>query len=125
MSVTKDLHGFFYSNHLKYNIMIKDIFGKLTVWPGYFMGSTLLGIAGLAVVFVKNAQNRDLKELQVKLDELIATNKSSIDPRFQKLTEDELSQLQNFYKNVEIQREKNTDQNNETPEREITYYRYK
>lgn len=105
--------------------MIKDIFGKLTAWPGYFMGSTLLGIAGLAVVFVKNAQNRDLKELQVKLDELIATNKSSIDPRFQNLTEDELSQLQNFYKNVEIQREKNTDQNNETREREITYYRYK
>jgi len=105
--------------------MIKDICGKLTAWPGYFMGSTLLGIAGLAIVFVKNAQNRDLKELQVKLDELIATNKSSIDPRFQNLTEDELSQLQNFYKNVEIQREKNTDQNNETPEREITYYRYK
>lgn len=105
--------------------MIKDIFGKLTAWPGYFMGNTLLGIAGLAVVFVKNAQNRDLKELQIKLDELIATNKSTIDPRFQKLTDDELSQLQNFYKNVEIQREKNTDQNNETPEREITYYRYK
>lgn len=105
--------------------MIKDIFGKLTAWPGYFMGSTLLGITGLAVIFVKNAQKRDLKELQIKLDELIATNKNTIDPRSQNLTDDEQNQLQNFYKNIGIQREKNIHQNSETPEREITYYRYK
>ncbi|RLJ31661.1 low affinity iron permease [Chryseobacterium sp. 7] len=104
--------------------MIKDIFGKLTAWPGYFMGSTLLGIAGLAVIFVKNAQNRDLKELQIKLDELIATNKNNIDSPLQNLTEDELNQLQRFYKNLEVQRTESISKNNIT-EREITYYRYK
>ncbi|MBE4949736.1 low affinity iron permease family protein [Chryseobacterium culicis] len=104
--------------------MIKDIFGRLTAWPGYFMGSTLLGIAGLAVIFVKNTQNKDLKALQIKLDELIASNKNSSGARLQDLTEDELDQLQRFYKNLEAQRTENISKP-ETPEKDITYYRYK
>lgn len=104
--------------------MIKDIFGRLTAWPGYFMGSTLLGIAGLAVIFVKNMQNKDLKALQIKLDELIASNKNNTDSRLQNLTEDELDQLQRFYKNLEVQRTESLRKNDIT-EKEITYYRYK
>ncbi|WP_185287441.1 low affinity iron permease family protein [Chryseobacterium lactis] len=102
--------------------MIKNIFDKLAHWPGY----TLLGITGLAVIFLKNTQSRDLKELQTKLDELIAASKKTmLEHQFQDLTEEELNQLQNFHKNVEIRRAESLAENDEKPEKEITYYRYK
>lgn len=91
--------------------MIKNIFDKLAHWPGY----TLLGITGLAVIFLKNTQSRDLKELQAKLDELIAANKKTMLEH----------QFQDFDKNIEIRRAESPAENDEKPEKEITYYRYK
>ncbi|REC47204.1 low affinity iron permease family protein [Chryseobacterium pennipullorum] len=105
--------------------MIHNIFSRLGGnWADYFKGSAVLGIAGLAVLLIRNTQNRDMKALQIKLDELIA-EKNTVDSQFEDLTDDEFNQLQNFYKNVEIQRMRNRDKNDVAPEQEMTYYRYK
>lgn len=48
-----------------------------------------------------------------------------LEHQFQDLTEEELNQLQNFHKNVEIRRAESLAENDEKPEKEITYYRYK
>lgn len=106
--------------------MIKNIFAKLTDGPVYLMGSTLLGIAGLAVILIKNTQNKDLKILQIKVDELIKTSKKNLlEQRFQDFSENELSELKYLCKNTEAQRVKSKVQNNEIPEKEISYNRYK
>lgn len=106
--------------------MIKNIFSRLTDWSDYFKGSALLGAAGLALMFIRNAQNRETKALQYKLDELIAASKSSnpiID--IGELTMEELNQLQQFCEKLEQQRSKKIMAKNEDPEDYTTYYRYK
>lgn len=107
--------------------MIKNIFHSLTDWSDYFKGSALLGAAGLALVLIRNAQNRETKALQYKLDELIAAGKKSITPMIDigELTMEELNQLQQFCEKLEQQRRKKIIAKNEDPEDHVTYYRYK
>lgn len=107
-------------------IMIKNIFNRLTDWSDYFKGSALLGVAGLAILLIRNVQNKDTKALQYKIDELIAAGKKSypiID--IDHLTADEQNQLQQFCEKLEQQRRKKMIAQNDKPEDPTTYYRYK
>ncbi|MDR6456983.1 low affinity Fe/Cu permease [Chryseobacterium vietnamense] len=107
--------------------MIKDILNRWQDWPVYIKGSAFLGIAGLTVFFIRNAQNKDIKALQDKLDELTAASKGSYTIKeIENLTDDEMKQLHAFYKDLEKQRrEKNIPDNDRPENKHMAYHRYK
>ncbi|WP_374463727.1 low affinity iron permease family protein [Chryseobacterium sp.] len=106
--------------------MIKDILDRWPDWREYFKGSAFLGIAGLAVLFIRNTQNKEIKTLQHKLDELMAARKENKDREAGNLTEDEMSQLHTFYEDLERQRrEKNIPDNNRPENLQVNCPRYK
>ncbi|QBJ88366.1 hypothetical protein DDI74_19995 [Chryseobacterium gleum] len=105
--------------------MIKDILDRWPDWREYFKGSAFLGIAGLAVLFIRNTQNKEIKTLQHKLDELMAAGKDK-GRETENLTEDGLSQLHRFYEDLEKQRrEKNIPDNSRPENLQMNCPRYK
>lgn len=105
--------------------MIKDILDRWPDWREYFKGSAFLGIAGLAVLFIRNTQNKEIKTLQHKLDELMTARKDK-GTKTENLTEDELSQLHRFYEDLEKQRrEKNIPDNSRPENLQMNCPRYK
>ncbi|PWW27996.1 low affinity iron permease family protein [Chryseobacterium sp. AG844] len=107
--------------------MIKDILDRWQDWPVYVKGTAFLGIAGLTVFFIRNVQNKEIKVLQERLDELMAASKDSHKIKeIQHLTEDELKQLYKFYDDLEKQRrEKNIPDNDRPENQHMAYHRYK
>lgn len=107
--------------------MIKHILDRWPDWQTYFKRSTFWGIAGLAIFFIRNAQNKDIKALQYKLNKLIEAGKDTERIKeTEKLTENEPDQLHNFYKDTEKQRrEKNIPDNDRPENQQMPYHRYK
>lgn len=106
--------------------MIKDILDRWPDWREYFKGSAFLGIAGLAVLFIRNTQNKEIKTLQHKLDELMAARKENKGREIENLTETEQSQLYRFYEDLERQRrEKNIPDNSRPENLQMNCPRYK
>ena len=105
--------------------MIKHIFERSLEWPDYLKSSALLGIAGLAVLLIRSAQDKNSRAIQLKLDQLIIARdqEESQGTPIEDLTVEESEQLQKFYKKLEHQRrQKMLNPDEITSE---TYYRYK
>ena len=99
--------------------MIKDMLNSVTT-GAFVKGSAVLGIAAFAVMMIRNAQ-KDSKELQLKLDELIAAIEKSKHDTLDDPKDDITLQKTSYEQDPETKRDNEAGLTEES----ITYYRYK